>query len=304
MSKATSNRYTTLIGFNPKKGITNIRSTVCFRKPMNLPSTRQVMRKYKYAMGMVSAHNIYRKPNTPFCSIWCHCFRNPKAHFGDKPAILLSESDFVDPLSIPIVPRSKKFKWDFYYFTIGGELGDSYKGYRVFLDSLPILCGKYGLKGLLIKYAKQKARFSDPIPAKYSSNIHQLRKKIVPGRIAQIMSQCRFGFFPNVVDCSPLLLSESLVRDCPVLINQDILGGWKYGQGAMGRLFSPDDLEERIETMMEGDFSPREEFMQSYGYKNTAEKLSEFFKEHLPAFKRFSMIAFSQTRNTMMQYGC
>jgi len=302
MSKATSKKFSHLIGLHKSKGIVKIKDTICFRKPVGISRTREIMSRHKYAIGMVSSHNIYRKPNTPYCNVWCHCYRDPKLYLKNKPALLLSESDFVDPRSIPVLLRSRSPKWDFFYFTIGGELGDGYKGFRVFLKSLPILCGKYKLKGIVIKYAKQKVRFTKPIPAKYNNYIKKLRKKIVPGRIAKIMSQCRFGFFPNIMDCSPLMLSESIVRDCPVLINEDILGGWKYGDSNVGLLFNMNNLEEKINLIMENEFHPNEAYMQHYGYRNTAKRMANFCKKHIPSFNNLTMIAFSKTESTMRKY--
>jgi len=135
MSKVTQQRYVPLIGYHSTKGVVRIKDTICFRKPMDIVSTKKAMSKRKYAIGMVSVHNIYRKPNSPYCSAWCHCFRDPRVYLGDKPSVLLSESDFVDPFSTIIAPRSKKFKWDFYYFTIGGAQGNEYKGYSVFCQA-------------------------------------------------------------------------------------------------------------------------------------------------------------------------
>ena len=113
------------------------------------------------------------------------------------------------------------------------------------------------------------------------------------------MSRCHFGFFPNTEDCSPLLLSESLVRNRPVLVNENILGGWKYINDNTGALFTLDNLETKLSFIMNNKFDTCEEYMKKYGYKNTAVRLADFCKKHLPGFKKYSLIGFAGTNKLM-----
>ena len=206
-TKLTKGKTLGLIGLCENK-IIPIRNAICWRKPADLSTTKAVMSKYKYAIGMMSAHNIHRKPNTPFCNIWCHCLRDVKGRFLQAPKILLSESYFVDPAGIRILDR--KSTWDFCYFTIGGILGNHYKGMNLFVDSLPTLCGKMNLRGLLVKYANPKANFvlnqrRRRIFDKYRKNLSIFKGK---RNTAHIMAKSKFSFFPNIKDCSPLLLTS------------------------------------------------------------------------------------------------
>ncbi len=301
-TKLTQGLTLGLIGATTKKRIVPIRDTICWRKPANRVDTRKVIKRYKYAIGMVSAHNIYRKYNTPFCKIWCHCFRDVNKYLPGKPSILLSESDFVDPLAIKTPVRP--LKYDFYYFTTGGKPGSYYKGMNLFVDSLPILCGELGLKGLVVKYAKPKRPFllnrkQQRIWKQYSKSIRFLKGK---KNTASIMSICKFGFFPNIKDCSPLLLSESLVRNIPILVNENILGGWKYVNDETGALFDGGNLKEKTEFLLNTEFNTREEYMKKYGYKNSATRLANFCKKHISSFEKYSMVGFAGTSSIMKQY--
>lgn len=298
-SKLTQGRTLGLIGMSDKGLIVKIKDTICWRKPADIVFTKRTMSKYKHAIGMVSRYNIYRKPNTPFCKAWCHCFKDPKKYFPNKPLLLLSESDFVDPSFIKF--SNLALKWDFYYFTVGGELGNKYKGMKLFVDSLPILCGKMGLKGVLIKYAKAKKKFvlnssRKRIWKKYKKNI-----KVLLGKkdVSNIISRSRFGFFPNITDCSPLLLSESLVMNTPILVNEDILGGWKYINENTGFSFRLDTLEEGVNFVLNNKLDAKKSYMENHGYKNSAIKLAEFCKIHIPSFKKFSMVGFVGTESIM-----
>jgi len=296
-TKLTKGNTLGLIGLEGKKVI-SIKNTICWRKPATIKQTRQVMKRYKYAIGVVSSHNIYRKANTPYCKIWCHCFRDVDKYLKGYPSILLSESDFVDPAGIRVLKRRPR--WDFYYFTMGGKLGNMYKGMQLFVDSLPILCGRLGLKGVVIKYAKSTKNFmlsrkQRRIWNKYKPRLEVFREK---KNTASIMSRCKFGFFPNIQDCSPLLLTESLVRECPILVNEDILGGWKYVNDETGSFFTKDNLEEKANFVLNSNFSTRKNYMKQYGYKKTAVRLAEFCNKHIPGFN-FSMVGFKGSDRIM-----
>jgi len=300
-TKLTQGRTLGLIGYEGKPR--QIKHTICWRKPADIRATRRVMKKYKQAIGVVSAHNLYRKPNTPFCNIWCHCFGDVEKYLPGKPAILLSESDFIDPLSIDILDRPQK--WDFCYFTIGGMLGNTYKGMHVFVDSLPVLCGQLGLKGVLVKYAKVKQNFvlnktRQRIWREYKSHIRILKGK---RSSANIMSQSQFVFFPNEQDCSPLLLAEALVRGKPVLVNDRILGGWKYVNDDTGSLFNLANIRDRAEFVLNRTFDTQRHYMMKYGYKNSSIKLAEFCNKHLSGFQKYSMVGFAGSECIMNMVG-
>ena len=94
-----------------------------------------------------------------------------------------------------------------------------------------------------------------------------------------MMTSCRFGLFPNVVDNSPRIISESLIRNVPVMINNDIHGGWHYVNKDTGVLFKKDNksnTEEAIDTLMSSDFSPREYYREHYGFEKSSRRLASF----------------------------
>jgi hypothetical protein len=300
MSKVSKKSYLNIIGLDYIGNIRPIRGVVCFRKPINVIKLLEIMRK-KEAFGIVSSHNLYRKKNAVYCKFWCHCYKEPQKYFN-KPSICLSESDFVDPSTLQIVTRNKK--WDFFYFTMGGELGNEYKGMDLFVDSLPILCGKYNLKGVVVKYSKSKINFifdknRKKTFNKYKKFLKIYNKKLSPRRIASLMASSKFGFFPNKTDCSPMLLSESLVRNIPILVNKNILGGWKYVNSETGCFFDNSNLSESIEYMLNNKFNSRSSFMENYGYKNTSSRLAEFGSKYIKSFKKFRAIGFDGSQKTM-----
>lgn len=299
MSKLTKSRCVELIGLHNKNGIVDISDVICFRKPLDEASTLQTMRRYKHAVGMVSCHNIYRKPNAKYVDIWCNCFREAEHFFpGHKNIILLSESDFVDPQSTIVYPRQPKDQ--FYYFTLGGGRGSPVKGLDLFIESLPVLCGEHNLRGYVINYIKSPLQLDKKqrgIWAKYKHQLVFLRKQTA-SNVAKIMSESKFGFFPNKEDCSPMLITESLVRDCPVLINESILGGWKYAWPECGYLFNADNLSRKIALIMGQDFlHVKDRFMEDYGFDKSSSILAKAGQDSI--FTDFVRVSFAGYRNIM-----
>jgi hypothetical protein len=45
----------------------------------------------------------------------------------------------------------------------------------------------------------------------------------------------RVALFPNTWDPSPRMMAEAMSLDLPLLVNSDILGGWKYVCDAAGK---------------------------------------------------------------------
>ena len=303
-TKVTYSRFIELIGFDRKrKIIRSIPDTICFRKGMRRRETKKIINRYKNAFGIVSCHNVHRKANSKYCKFWCNCYKDPELYFGSKPSVLLSESDFVDSIFIQVYERKLK-KYDFYYFTSGGKAGVEYKGMDFFLSSLPVLCGEFGLNGIVIKYQKQQKPFdreTRTILKRYKKNIRIKEGRQTPQYVAKIMSKCKFGFFPNKLDCSPLLMAESLVRNCPILVNESISGGWKYVNEETGSFCNLFDLPEKVEFILNKKFSPGNYWKENYGYKKTSQKLCEFGKKYIEQFKKFQFVGFQGTHDKMMR---
>lgn len=285
-----------------------IKNTICYRKGVDESKADEYARKYN-TIGIVSSHNVYRKPNSSRIKLWCHCYKNPEKFLPkDKPAILLSESDFVDIKFLNAASRTNKFAWDFYYFTIGGPLGVEYKGLDAFIESLDVLCGKYKLKGIIVIYAHNKLplhlnKRKRGILNKYrESGQIEIRNKQKYSGVAKIMASSRFGFFPNITDCSPLLLSESVARDCPVLVNDNILGGWKYVNDSTGRLFTSSNIDDSVNAMLNQNFAPSQWYRENYGYRNTATRFAKFCNENTKFLQGYSMIGFAGSEDKMRAF--
>ncbi|HEV3291313.1 MAG TPA: hypothetical protein VG123_20215 [Streptosporangiaceae bacterium] len=94
------------------------------------------------------------------------------------------------------------------------------------------------------------------------------------------LAQARVAFFPNVLDASPVLLTEALCLDVPVVSTRRILGGWKYVRPATGRFFTDqDDVTGAVAACLTGDFAPRGWFSASHGPEHAASRLAALLDE-------------------------
>jgi len=155
-SKVSSNRAVNLIGLVDGK-VRHLK-LICARKncirKKRIPEAKIIKSGKLETLGMVSHPGLYKSATAKYVKAWCHPYRDPDHFLGsEKPRLLLSESDFVDAGYVNVV-SSRSLKWDYFYFTMGGEKMGRRKGMSLFLEILPLLCAK-NLKGLVVNYTKK-----------------------------------------------------------------------------------------------------------------------------------------------------
>ena len=218
------------------------------------------------------------------CKGWLHCFKNPEKYIpADKPHVLISESDFVNYKQVPYDPNiiNNEREFDFLYScpkvsetSHCDDWVSHNKNWELAKKCLPILCKKFKLKGLLI------GRKDCELPegcAEYITTTGWLDY----GENIKQYNRCRFIFIPNVRDASPRVITEAMSADCCVLINKNILGGWKYAVEETGELFNDEnDIEAALNKLLpkikEKKLKPRQYIIDNYGPVNTGRKLKEF----------------------------
>ena len=215
------------------------------------------------------------------CKGWLHCFKNPEKYISiDKPHVLISESDFVNYKQVPYDENIERV-FDFLYSCpkVNKDSGcDDWvthnKNWELAKKCLPILCNKFKLKGLLVgrEGCELPEGCSEYITTTgwldYGENIKQYNK-------------CKFIFVPNIRDASPRVITEAMSADCAVLINKNILGGWKYAVEQTGELFNDENdiesvLTKFIPKLKEGMYKSRQYIIDNYGPVNSGRKLKEF----------------------------
>lgn len=217
------------------------------------------------------------------CKAWLHGFRDPEKYFPEQvPRVLISESDFCDCNINKPDPNVGK-KYDFLYICLKQDESkktcDDWatynKNWTLAKKCLKVMCDKLHMKGLLI------GRKDCELPGichKYMDTTNMISND----ELRKCYDQSRFIFLPNYADASPRVLTEAMCHNLPALVNENILGGWKYINEETGQFFtSEDDIETSIKLLMDNivnnKYTPRRHFITNYGVVNSGKRLKDFF---------------------------
>ena len=77
------------------------------------------------------------------------------------------------------------------------------------------------------------------------------------------------------------------------MMNENIIGGWKYVNEKSGVLYDSLTIKSKIEEIMEKKFNPREYFLKNYGIQNSGEKFRDFVVSIDPSFSKYKQLRFS-----------
>lgn len=290
---------------------------VCVRKSTvrkaNITESKIIKNKKTEVLGMVSHPGLYKSETSRYVNAWCHPFRNPDDYLDPKkPRLLLSESDFVDKRYVEIRGKRKPedCNYDGFCFTMGGRKMARRKGFSLFLKMLPVF-KELNLKIALINYTSKPLYYENNHEKNmwesyYPHCIYYEKRKLTPRQTARMMARSKFGIFPNEMDCSPLLLVESILRDTPVMVNEKILGGWKYVNKDTGLFFNRKNIKKMTERMVRridrDSFDAREYFTSNHGFKMASTELAEFGREHFKGFKGCKMACFEGLSHLLRKY--
>lgn len=215
---------------------------------------------------------------------WLCCFSDP-AEYGftaSNNIIEMSESDFynADPDDTP----STKKKYDVIYSCPNDDKtkcpADGWnavnRNYDLALKCFPIMINKFGLNVLVV------GRTSCGLEEKFGKRIetvdflpfHEFQQKIHESKIL---------FVPNVADASPRVVAEAMIKDVPVLMNKNIMGGSKYIVDETGEFFTDEtDVAHAIERMLNSEKTPRKWWRNNYSVKSSSVKLRKFVADAYP----------------------
>jgi hypothetical protein len=215
---------------------------------------------------------------------WLCCFRDA-SNFGFRKENVLSdqsESDFYD-----VDQQDEEKKYDFIYICNKDNESCDINGwnainrnYRLALSCFPILITEMKLKGLIVGRVKcgLEQKYGPLIETTDFLPYHELQKR---------MRQSRFLFVPNVLDASPRVVSECLVKGVPVLMNRNILCGFKYVNDETGVFFADEsDIRESVSRILNSieskSINPRAWWKAYHGVQNASRKLGVFLNQCYP----------------------
>jgi glycosyltransferase involved in cell wall biosynthesis len=216
---------------------------------------------------------------------WLYCFKNPQNYFPPHiPKALISESDFVD-VNLLQPSHTVKKKYDFIYICHKYDAKEKKctndwvtynKNWKLATECLYIMCHTFKLKGLLV------GRMGCDIPPVCMKHI-DMTEKIPWNEMKQKYQESKFLFVPNIYDASPRVITEAMSINLPVLLNKNILGGWKYINKQTGELFNNiDDFSSQLQKIISNNatYTPRKYILDNYGIVPSGKRLLEFIKKH------------------------
>jgi hypothetical protein len=210
---------------------------------------------------------------------WLHCSRNPD-FFPGMPKHLFSESDV--PFMQSVKPKGLKKKWDVIY-NCGSK--DVFHTYHKNWDLAKKCFNKMleaGYKILIVGRKKMDTKEEE------HPNI-TLVEFAEYYKFLDLIEEAKVLFIPGISDASPRVITESLIKDVPVLINKDIFGGWKYINNNTGAFFKDEtDLMPKLTNMIQrvdaGGYHTRKYFEEENfvdGIPKAGIRLKEFITKHV-----------------------
>lgn len=99
------------------------------------------------------------------------------------------------------------------------------------------------------------------------------------------MRQSKFLFVPQVHDASPRVTTQALALDVPLLMNRNIIGGWKYVNEKTGEFFNDlSDFQESLTKILSKadrhEYEPRRWVSANAGDQISGLKLKKFIEEN------------------------
>lgn len=230
------------------------------------------------------------------CEAWCHCFREPDRYIhADVPKALISYSDFTDYVRISAhnlnLQARDKFDHDFLY------VGASEPWKRVAKNSLlaarciPRICRELHLKALVID--EPPDGFPDTSGISFIPSLPW-------DEFLVRLARTRFLFVPNLHDPSPKILAEAICLDVPLVVNRNILGGWKYVNAFTGEFFDDmDNVVEAVSQVLSKPRSPRRWFTANYGPYRAGQRLLRLLRSLDPQISEQSHLTITESTGVL-----
>jgi hypothetical protein len=181
--------------------------------------------------------------------LWCHCFKDPQNYLPPGvPLLLYSDCDQYNHTSnLNSLADTLTKQYDFFCSIPDGEWNSWIRGTDVAKKWLNYMADEMHLK-ILIGGGDKKKGFSEKITF----------TGFLPwNKFIEKLNTCKYLINFARYDASPRIIIEALSSNIPVLLNKDILGGWKYINKSTGQLFFYDEpIEKCIHKFMHNKYEP------------------------------------------------
>lgn len=224
---------------------------------------------------------------------WCHCFREPDKYIKSGiPRILISESDFNSDRLSP--DHNIEIKHDFIMYQPSDENCDygwnsHNKNWKLAEHCLQVMCDEFNMTGVVIGRGDCKINVKN-IKNIISTPFIEYHKGI------EYLQSCKFLLCANYEDASPRTITEALSLDKPILVNEEILGGWKYVKPDTGLFFNKENFSHKINELYKlinlKKLAPRKHLLDNYTHNNTGKELKDFLKKINPELSDCEYVKF------------
>jgi hypothetical protein len=218
---------------------------------------------------------------------------HPEEYFDPSvKTILLSQSDFnLDgPLKFGKTHDTTK-KYDFTFSGTDQDVHKNCVGWSSFaknwtfvLEALEVMCSdEFNLKGVLVATKDKQGKRACSIPESCNGKMVQTTFLSNQHDFFSYVAQSKFAFIPQVYDASPRVTTQALSMNVPLLMNDNIVGGWKYLNEKTGEFFHDiHDFKSRLRKLLESldTYAPRDYVSSNYGNEISGVKFKDFVIEH------------------------
>ena len=217
---------------------------------------------------------------------WLCCFKNAEDNgFTDFNRLIdISESDFYDAENDSVLNIPKKY--DFIY--ICNKDGDNCpldgwnafnRNFELAKKCFPIMCSEFGLKGLIV--GREDCGLEKEEYGKYLEIVGWLDWMTLQEK----MRESKFLFVPNIYDASPRVVAECLIKNLQVLMNRNIVCGFKYINYYTGELFNNEnDVRQALTNLLAkpAKVSSKKWWSENYSQEKSQKRLKDFLAECYP----------------------
>jgi len=221
-------------------------------------------------------------------------FRNPEKIYPSHVKVLdMSQSDFYLPEVGPHLPK----KWDFTFSGSDQDIGAEWesqcvgwsmhcKNWSFAKQALEVMCGELGMTGVLVATKDKQNKKRCAIPKSCEGKMLQTTYLERQDDFFSYVRQSRFLFVPQVHDASPRVASQVLALDTPLLMNRNIIGGWKYLNSKTGEFFNDlGDFRESARRLLRNVeagnvYTPRAWVTANYGTERSGKRFKKWIDDN------------------------
>ena len=207
---------------------------------------QKIVNAYEDTYHVRQKHNYLK-----MVTAWLHCFRNPDDYIQSPtyleneekvflPNMLITEADLKDPAHYQYDPNITK-EYDFMYVCLkdNAQCSEGWqstaRNWELAKKCLVIMCRDFNLKGILV--GRENCDITE-----FCANMLTIVDLLPFHEFQDRMKKSKFLFVPNIEDASPRVITEAMLYNMPVIVNENIGGGYhNVIPGITGEFFTDEN---------------------------------------------------------------